>query len=402
MTMAKSILHGAAALTVCLLALAASAQTFPITAQQRATAADVAQRGVAISELQADAPPSYTVKRGDTLWGVSGLYLKSPWRWPELWGMNLKDIRNPHLIYPGQTLWLTRADGRALLQVGPAPTDSQAAEDEANLPSERWSPRQRSQSLAASALPTLNNAMIEAFLTEALIVDEAELLTAPRLVAGLDDRVLLSRGDRAYARSQSGQDLIDQSDRPQQVLRVFRNATPLKDPQTGAVLGYEAQYLGRALLVRSESVQADATGRNMPVPATLDILSAKEEIRVGDRLLPEPAQTLQSYVPHAPQALVDARIVSIYGSAVANAAQNQVVVVNKGSLDGLDNGTVLAILKQGARLDDKTDPERSAIQLPDERNGLLMVFQTHERLSYALVLDIRSGVRVNDRLVSPR
>ena len=137
-------------------------------------------------------------------------------------------------------------------------------------------------------------------------------------------------------------------------------------------------------------------------PATIDIVSAKEEMRVGDRLLPEPPRELLSYSPRAPAADVAGRIVSVYGSAVVNAAQNQVVAINLGSRDGIASGHVMAILKDGARMVDKTDTARPMMKLPDERNGLLMVFRTFDRVSYALVLDITSGVRVGDRLVSPR
>jgi hypothetical protein len=138
------------------------------------------------------------------------------------------------------------------------------------------------------------------------------------------------------------------------------------------------------------------------VPATIDIISAKEEIRVGDRLLPEPPRQLLTYTPHAPQGKVDGRIVSVYGSAVVNAAQNQVVAINRGTRDGMEVGHVMAILKDGSRVIDKTDPNRQSIKLPDERNGLLMVFRTFDRLSYALILEITDGVRVGDRLSNPQ
>jgi hypothetical protein len=159
-------------------------------------------------------------------------------------------------------------------------------------------------------------------------------------------------------------------------------------------------------LARSETTQ-ESTGKDGKqhtdiIPATIDIIAAKEEMRVADRLLPEPPQQLQSYVPHAPAADMEARIVSVYGSAVVNAAQNQVVVINRGTRDALEVGHVMAIMKDGARLIDKTDEARTPLKLPDERNGLLMVFRTFEKLSYALVLDITDGVQVGDRLISPR
>ena len=383
------------ALASSLLAGPAMSQDFPITAQQRATANEVAQSGVALSELSPNAPQSYTVKSGDTLWDISGMFLKQPWRWPELWGMNLADIKNPHLIYPGQTLFLDTSDGRARLGMRRS----------GDLPTVRVSPRTRVENLASNALPTLRSSLIEPFLAEPLIVDEQGLGAAARIVAAQDSRVLLTRGDRAYARGNAGAELLDDPSKKQQAFRVFRNATPLKDPITGEVLGYEAQYVGKALLVRSESRQdsldADGKSRTEIVPATIDIIDAKEEMRIGDRLLPEPPVQLQSYMPHAPSGTLEARVVSIYGSAVANAAQNQVVSLNRGSRDGLEPGHVLAIMTAGAHLVDKTDAGQPTIKLPDERNGLLMVFRTFEKVSYGLVLDITSGVKVGDRLVNP-
>ena len=96
----------------------AAEPNFPITPQQRATAQKAAETGVPLSELLPNAPDIYTVKPRDTLWGISKLYLKSPWRWPELWGMNLEQVRNPHLIFPGQVLFLDKSNGRARLRMG--------------------------------------------------------------------------------------------------------------------------------------------------------------------------------------------------------------------------------------------------------------------------------------------
>jgi hypothetical protein len=159
-------------------------------------------------------------------------------------------------------------------------------------------------------------------------------------------------------------------------------------------------------LVRAPSVQESLGKDGKPqtdiVPATIDIVAAKEEMRVGDRLLPEPERDLRTYMPHAPIPRIDARVVSVYGSAVTYAAQNQVITINRGTQDGLERGHVLAIVKAGERLADRTDPDRVQIKLPDERNGLVMVFRTFDRLSYALVLQIIDGVKVGDRLVNPR
>ena len=372
------------------------AQSYPITATQKATAKAVAQRGVPLSEIAANAPERYTIKSGDTLWAISRLYLKSPWRWPELWGMNIDQIRNPHLIYPGQVLVLERKDGYASLRLDG---------DQTEPPTVRLQPRTRYESLADQALPTLRSSIIEAFLAEPIIVDESELKAAPRIVAAQDSRVLITRGDRVYARGPDGSPLLDDQAKDQN-FRVFRNATPLKDPGTGEILGYEAQYVGKAVLARGEDTTNAEDGKGgssqAVVPATIDIVGAKEEMRVGDRLVPEPPRQLQTYTPRAPADKVDGRIVSVYGNAVVNAGQNQVVTINKGSDDGMEPGIVLAILKDGARIVDKTDGNSTLMKLPDERNGLLMVFRTFDRVSYALILEITDGVRVGDRLINPR
>jgi hypothetical protein len=367
------------------------------TPGQKATAQQVAQTGVPLSELAPNAPDDYTIKSGDTLWAIAGLFLKSPWRWPELWGMNLQEIRNPHRIYPGQKLYLDKANGRATLRSRQA----------GNIPTEtiKVSPRARYESLADSALPTLAPQLIEPFLAEPIIVDEQTMLAAPRIVATQEGRVLLSRGDRAYARGQNPGDLVIARGQTREY-RVFRNATPLKDPGTGEILGYEAQYVGKAELVRGESTREtkDKDGKSVTeiVPATIDIVSSKSEMRAGDRLLNEPVRQFMSYMPRAPEGKLEGRIVSVYGSAVRYASQNQVVVVNRGKNDGLETGHILAVLKDGQISQDRTDPAKPNMKLPDERNGLLMIFRTFDRLSYALVLQATDGLQIGDRVTNPR
>ena len=399
-----------APLTAAVLLLCSSvlhAQNFPVTSSQKAVANQVATNGVPLAELSPNAPDNYTVKSGDTLWAISGLFLKSSWRWPELWGMNLEEVRNPHLIYPGQALFLDKSNGRATLRMRRAsgtgmPTDTV-----------RLSPRTRYESLSDMTIPALSPSAIEPFLAEALIVDEASFALAPRIVATRESRVMLSRGDRGYARSTySG---VESTIKPLSTAkgeptnyRVYRNATPLKDPTTQQILGYEAQYVGRAQLVRGESVAqiADVAGKEGPpafeiVPATIDIVNSKQEMLVGDRLVPEPRRELLSYVPRAPTTAISGQVVSVYGSNFANASSNQIIVINKGSQDGLERGHVMALVSDGERLVDKTDNTRPAMKLPNERNGLMMVFRTFDRLSYALILEVSTSVLVGDRFVNP-
>lgn len=418
----------AASLVLALPVLAQPAANRPVTPAQRATAQQVAAQGVPLSALAPNAPDAYTVRRGDTLWGISGVFLKSPWRWPELWGMNLKDIRNPHLIYPGQQLFLERSGDRAFLRTARSGADGGPPE------TVRVSPRTRVDMLGTGPLPTLPPHLIEPFLAEPLVVDDDTFQRAPRIVAlANQSRVLVVKGDRAYVRGPDDAPLIKAPGLPND-FRVFRTAKPLEDPVTGDILGYEGQFVGRAELVRGETeVDEDQVSKRasalrappqmpevgdspppvvaepteperqfMQVPATVDVISSKEEMRPGDRLLPEPPRDFHSYVPHAPDLPVEARVVSVYGDAVRYVGQNQIVTINKGLRDGVENGHVLAVLSTGPQIVDKTDGSRTRIKLPDERNGLAMVFLPFERVSYALVMQIRNPVQVGDKLVNPR
>ena len=395
-TSAQKTALGALAVIAAFTCTPTFAQKYPITDTQRSTAHQVAEKGVPVSELAPNAPDTYVVKRGDTLWDISRMYLKSPWRWPELWGMNLMALPNPHLIFPGQTLYLDKSDGYARLRTQPTGGSDTV----------RLSPRTRTDSLASLALPTLKTHLIAPFLVEPLVADAATIEQAPRLVATTDQRVLMAAGDRVYARGNPDAPLSTKPGQPRS-FRVFREAIPLKDPVTGEVLGYEARYLGNAELARSETTEEISDGKGNlkqePVPATVDITSTKEEIRAGDRMLPEPPRTFKNYIPHEPQTSVNARVVSIYGSTpVAVAGQNQVIAINMGTAQGMEPGHVLTLLTQGDRVRDTTAEGKPTIKLPSEHNGLAMVFLTFERVSYALLLDVRTGVRVGDRLVNPQ
>jgi hypothetical protein len=356
----------------------------PVYPQWRDTAQRVAQAGVPLEELAPNAPDSYTVQRGDTLWGISSIFLKRPWRWPELWGMNLEQIRNPHLIFPGQTLVLEKLGDRARLAVGQG------------IPGTvRMSPRVRAETLDNGAIAAIPLHLIAPFLTEAAVFNSNELDKAPRIVATQEGRVLVSRGETAYVRG----DLAGARD-----FRLFRELTPLADPVSREVLGYEGRYVGTAEVVAGEGVippAAGGKGSGTFVPATFRVTSSRLEAGVGDRLSPVPQQELVAYVPHAPASAIEGRIVSIYGDGL-KAGQNQVVSLNRGSRDGLERGHVLALWRAGADAVDSTTPgQRTAMRLPDERHGLLFVFRTFERVSYALILNVLDPVQTGDRFTQP-
>ena len=381
----------AAAALVAALALPASAQTAdsrqPVTDAQRQTADKVASAGVPLSELAPNAPESYTVKSGDTLWGISSMFLTSPWRWPELWGMNKSQVGNPHLIYPGQTLNLVRtADGRAMVQMagGAGSRAGSAAGTGARGDTVRLSPRVRERDAESQrAISSIPHRLIEPFISQPMIVDANGLDSAPRIVASPDARVLIGRGDNAYARGVTDQAV--------ERYHVFRPTRPLYDPDDTArksPIAYEAFYLGTAGVVKRGEV------------TTLTVIESKQEMGVGDRLVPVPPQTYVTYMPRVPTSQIDGRIASVY-SGVNQAGGGSVVTVNRGSRHGLEVGHVLALLDTGATITDRTSASRESVKLPDEFTGEVFVFRVFDNVSYALIMRTTKPVKVGDRVTPP-
>jgi len=341
-----------------------------------ASAAMVAPAAYAANkcEFRADAPDSHKVVRGDTLWDISGKFLHNPWCWPQVWGLNRDQIKNPHWIYPGQIVYFDRATGRLSLgkPVGASGTGGTV----------RLSPQVRIDGVGQDAVPAIPSGVIEPFLSQPLIVTPEQLLGTPRIVATQEGRVNLAKNDRAYV---SG-DLKDGT-----AFQVFRPGKPLHDPETKAVIGYEAAYLGSLKLTRAAKADHEAHA--------FMVVSSKEEMTVGDRLLPVPHIPMLNYVPHAPERPLAARIVSVYGG-VTHAGQNQIVSINRGTKDGVDVGTVLEMYRYGVLVKDRTDT-KEMIKLPDEKYGALFVFRVFENISYALVMQVTDSVQVGDVAKSP-
>lgn len=375
----------AACLTLATTTAWAQASKLPITPEQRRVADQVASAGVPLGELAPNAPDRHTVQAGDTLWDISKLFLKSPWRWPELWGMNRDQIRNPHLIYPGQVLMLVKSDGRARLQFGQG-VGGGAAGDAVKV-----SPQMRVSALDAHPIPSIPLALIQPFLTDTAVFDTDVMATAPRIVAAQEGHVLLAKGDLAYARG----DLGGATD-----FRILRTSRVLRDPTTNEILGYEAPYVGAADLIRPGEDRTSADGKPEIVPATLQIRQVKQEVGVGDRLAPAPQRDLERYVPHAPDKPLEGRIAAIYGDAL-NAGQNQIVALNRGKRDGVERGHVFALWRDGESVMDKTQEKAVPIKLPDERHGVLFVFDVYERVSYALIISVKEPVKAGDRFTQP-
>ncbi len=350
---------------------------------------DVAHAANARCAFKPNAPDSHLVVKGDTLWGISGRFLEHAWCWPEVWGLNKEEIKNPHWIYPGQTVYFDRVNGR--LRLGkPLDGSGNGSGFQGNNSDLNLKPQIRSQGVDSDAITSIPSNVIEPFLTQPLIIEANELANAPVIAAAQEGRVSLGAGDKAYVRG----DLRDGTS-----FQVFRPATALKDPDTGKVIGHEAYFLGTVKLS-----QLARAGNDLH---TFVVASFHQEMSAGDRLLPAPPTPLLNYAPHPPAKEVKARVMSVYGGVV-HAGQNQIVSVNRGTLDGLDLGTVLELSRTGVNVKDRTAKPKlfqlnsPTLKLPDEQYGNLFIFRTFKHISYGLVMQVKDAVQVGDLAQSPQ
>ncbi len=330
------------------------------------------------------APSSYTVQKGDTLWGISGKFLKEPWRWPDIWKMNRDQIRNPHLIFPGDVVKLVYVDGQPQLTL--------------SRDTVRLSPAVRVSSLEADAIPSIPPGDIEPYLTRPLVTGPAGLFDAAQILRGRgDERVVRGAGDVVYVLG------IDQ--KLGDYWYIYRPAGAITTLDGKDLLGYESRFLGTARVEKFGDL------------ATVRIESSKEEIQIGDRLLPAPRETLVNYVPRAPGKDVNAQIIRVPYDNLET-GRGYVVTLDKGQKDGLEPGHVMAVYRVLPRIVDprpsrqqtiilrfleQTTPftPREYVQAADERTGLVFVFRTFDRVSYALVLNTTDPVRPGDFARTP-
>lgn len=311
-------------------------------------------------------PERYTVVKGDTLWDISGMFLRDPWRWPDIWYVN-PQIANPHLIYPGDVLELTYVNGqpRLTLQRGPG----------------RLSPQVRSSPLD-DAIPTVPIDAIKAFLSRPYVLEQGQLDSAPYIVAFADEHIIGGAGQRVYART------INDSTHTK--FEVVRQGGEYQDSETGEVLGYEALYIGNSLLQRTGD------------PATLLLTGTQVEAREGDRFIPVSDDVaLRNFHPKAPDQDVNGAIISVI-NGVTQIGQYNVVVIDRGTKDGLSVGDVLNINHRGETIKDKVSPDpKDVVSLPDEKAGILMVFRTFDRVSFGVVMYATRAIHVMDKVTNP-
>ncbi|NOT14454.1 MAG: LysM peptidoglycan-binding domain-containing protein [Methylotenera sp.] len=364
--------------------------------------------------LKANHPDRHVVVKGDTLWGISGKFLKDPWQWPKVWKLNKSQIKNPHLIYPGDVVFLDMSSGKPQLKLLRETVTLQPGVIE--------------EPLARDAIPTIPLNVIAPFLSQPLVIEKDQLNTSPRIIAGQDNRVVLSPGTRIYINQ------IDEGDKL--AWFIYRPGGDLVDPDTKAILGIEATYLGDAKITKYGA------------PASGEVTKAKEEIFVKDRLVPRNDDVITNFVPHAPDAQITGRIIGIYGG-LAEAGPNSIVSMSRGSAEGIEVGHVLAVNRFGRIIKDpeppkETEEERLAkaeekpklkelnfdvsrdesgkavlnfkkepavtseptlqpgmIKLPDERVGLVMVFRVFEHVSYGLVMQASLPINQHDVVTTP-
>lgn len=375
----------------------AAGTQWPITEENRRLAqASVA--GLDAKWLATNAPSTYTVKPGDTLWGISSLFLKSAWRWPALWGFNRQEVRNPHLIYPGEVLNLTVVDGVARIQRGGMSTEEV-----------RLSPKIRVEEQLTQAVATIAHDVIAPFLTKPFMLDDDRYAKSGTVYATQDNRLNVGTGGRLHANGISEDAEIGAS------FSLYRAGRVVKDPQSKdgkKILGVEAVFLGDAKLVRWNS---EGT-------ATLEVTNANQEIGKGDRLLSLPSEDKFHFVPRAPEDLIEGRIVMMHdgrtgSSLLASQLQSRpyeteggplsIVVVNKGSDVGLETGHVLEIIRPARHVKERSsmgfhEGNRVAEgrRIPAETYGSLMLFKVFGSVSYGIVLEASTSVMPGDEVIS--
>ncbi|MDB5987514.1 MAG: LysM protein [Nevskia sp.] len=326
------------------------------------SAADASASSGTLS-LREDAPLRYVVKKGDTLWSIANYFLRDPWQWPQLWYTN-GQVKNPHLIYPGDVLSLIMVDGHPRL-AGPDVV-------------EHLSPQVRNLSLD-QALPAIPIEAIRNFLKGPRVLTEDEIKKAPYVVEYTGEHIDGSANNSVYVKKLPKD--------PATSWAIVQIGDEYKDPDTSERLGFEALPAGEGEI------------RTSGDPAEMLITKSNREVMIGDRLLPIETQRFDSnFYPHAPLKPVDGRIISVF-DGVIEIPQYQIVALNRGSKAGLDPGTVLSIFQTGRVVPDPYG--NKPVQLPEQYAGLLMVFKVTPKVSYALVMSATRPAHVYDKVHQP-
>ncbi len=325
------------------------------------------------------APSSYTVQKGDTLWGISGRFLKDPWRWPDIWRLNRDQIKNPHLIYPGDVVKLDYVDGQPQLTL--------------MRDGVRVSPSTRASSFNPDVIPSIPPGDIEPYLSKNLVTGPNGLANTAEILSGRNAaRLVRGQGDVVY--------VVGIDPKGGDLWFIYRPGPAITTFDGNTVLGYESTFVGTARIEKFGEL------------STVRIESADREVMLGDRLLPAPRSTINNYVPRAPDKAIETRILQVPFTNTET-GRGYIVMLDKGSADGLQPGNVLAVYRSVEPIEDpRPDRQQAAILRfldptkvftpqvmiapADERTGLMFVFRTFNNVSYAIVLNTTDPVRPGD------
>ncbi len=341
-------------------------------------------------------PDQYTVVEGDTLWDISGKFLHHPGQWPELWSNN-SQIKNPNLIYPGDTIYFAVVNGKPQLSLSRYGQQAQSSSDSPCILSEEDVKNGRTEftvsedgkllpcireTFSKKAIELIPTGSIAQFLTSPKVVAENELNNAPYIVDIAGEHLVAGAGDSVYVRS------ITQP--ANQLYTIYRAGSAYVNPETGEILGYEAEYI------------AETTLQQTGDPATLLITKSDSEIRKGDRVMPKIEEEVTlNYFPRPPEKSINGNIISVLGG-VSQIGLYNVVVIDKGIKDGILTGHELAIYQNGNSIRDPySSIKNDVVKLPDEIAGTLMVFRPFERVSYALVMKATQAIHLLDKVQTP-
>jgi hypothetical protein len=309
-------------------------------------------------------PNEYVVKRGDTLWDIAGTFLKDPWFWPEIWYVN-PDIENPHLIYPGDVLGLVYIDGK------PRITNIRAS-------TYRMSPQARITPLT-DAVVSIPYESVASFLSSGVVLEKGEAERLPYLLQTRGDHLMAAAGNEIYVRGMN-QTGVDSR------YNLVHVGEPLVDPDDNRLIGYQGHLIGEGRLRRAGD------------PATVALTKTVQEAIAGDKLIPASVDVPLNFFPSAPSSQIEGRIISVVGG-VTQIGQYQVVVMNRGTNNGLAVGDVLSVFQAGETVDDRFSG--GSVKLPDEKAGTVMVFKSYDRISYGLVMEATQAIHVLDAVRNP-
>ena len=359
-------------------------------------------------KLRPDAPAQYVVKSGDTLWSISGKYLYSPWQWPQLWGSNRDQIRNPQKIYPGQVLSLRYVNGQPRLGL----------DNSGGIPTIKLQPQIRNLS-SGYGISTIDVDFFRMFMQHPQVISKEQTREAPRLIAGPDNRVIYSTGDRIYA---------DRQLEPGRYL-IYRIEQNITDPDTHKYLGQLVRFSGEAATLAGQNTalaeRSPKDAASLPedeyytrktslikVPTRtaqpMVITNSASEINKGDYLLKitdehDPFQMM----PHAPTTQIKGKIVSVM-DGIQEAGPYQTVTLNLGTNDGVDKGTVVSLYKKSrqlkADLSNESKKSRSVVKylsIPAEEVGLALIYRVSDNLSSALIINASQAVQIGDLVMNP-